>query len=147
MKTWQYMWRMIRYRPWLYVVNGTLWALIHTCPLLPGLVAREFFNMLEGTAQLGLGAWELIALLLGIALAQIVLIFSGALSDTLHRFTMSALLRRNLLERIPSAPARARSTRRPARRSAAFATTPSRPRMRSAGRSTRSARRYSRSLR
>jgi ATP-binding cassette subfamily B protein len=104
MKTWQYMWRMIRYQPWLYMINGTLWALIHIFPLLPGLIAREFFNMLEGHGQLGLGTWELIALLLGIALAQIVLILSGALTDIRHRFTMSGLLRRNMLDRILERP-------------------------------------------
>jgi ATP-binding cassette, subfamily B, bacterial len=81
MKTWQYMWRMIRYRPWLYLLNGTLWALIHVFPLLPGLIAREFFDTLGGQARLGLGVWGIIALLLATALAQMVLIFSGALAD------------------------------------------------------------------
>src|SRR5262245_55391348 len=100
MQTWQYMWRMIRYRPWLYLINGVLWSLIHIFPLLPGLIAREFFNMLEGKGHLGLSTWGLIALLLATALAQIVLILSGALTDIRHRFTMSALLRRNMLERI-----------------------------------------------
>jgi ATP-binding cassette subfamily B protein len=104
MKTWQYMWRMIRYRPWLYLLNGALWALIHVFPLLPGLIAREFFNSLEGHAQLDLGVWGLIALLLATALAQMVLIFSGALTDIRHRFTMSGLLRHNMLERILERP-------------------------------------------
>jgi ATP-binding cassette subfamily B protein len=104
MQTWQYMWRMIRYRPWLYLLNGTLWALIHVFPLLPGLIAREFFDTLAGKARLDLGVWGLIVLLLGTALAQMVLILSGALTDIRHRFTMSALLRRNMLERVLERP-------------------------------------------
>jgi ATP-binding cassette, subfamily B, bacterial len=104
MKTYQFMWRMIRYRPWLYLLNGTLWALIHVFPLLPGLIAREFFDTLEGKARLGLGVWGLIVLLMATALAQIVLIFSGAMADIRHRFTMSGLLRRNMLERILERP-------------------------------------------
>ena len=82
MDTWWYMWRMIRYRPWLYLINGVLWTLIHLFPLLPGLIAREFFNTLEGQAGFGLGTWGLIALLLATALAQIMLIFAGGLTVT-----------------------------------------------------------------
>jgi ATP-binding cassette, subfamily B, bacterial len=103
-KTWQFMLRMIRYRPWLYLLNGTLWALIHIFPLLPGLIAREFFDTLAGKARLDLGVWGLIALLLATALAQMVLILSGALTDIRHRFTMSALLRGNMLERVLERP-------------------------------------------
>ena len=104
MKTYQFMWRMIRYRPWLYLANGILWALIHVFPLLPGLVAREFLDTLTGDARFTFGIWGLIALLIGIALAQIALEFGGIYTDSRHRFTMSALLRRNLLERILQRP-------------------------------------------
>ena len=47
MKTWQFMWRMIRYRPWLYLLNGTLWALIHIFPLVPGLIEEKVTNRLR----------------------------------------------------------------------------------------------------
>src|SRR5262245_4914746 len=104
MKTWRYMWRMIRYRPWLYLINGMLWTLIHVFPLVPGLIARALFNMLDGIGQPGLSTWGLIALLLATALAQLVLTLCGALTDIRHRFTMSALLRRNMLERILEHP-------------------------------------------
>ncbi len=75
MKTYQFMWRMIRYRPWLYLANGLLWALIHVFPLLPGLVAREFLDTLSGDARFTFGICCLIALLLGFALSHIVLEF------------------------------------------------------------------------
>jgi ATP-binding cassette subfamily B protein len=96
--------RMFSYRPWLYLVNGTLWALIHIAPLAPGLVAREFFDALSGRARAGLSAWELIALLVAAGLARIVLFIGGVLADTPHRFSMSALLQRNLLERVLERP-------------------------------------------
>src|SRR5688500_154829 len=54
MKTYQYMWRMIRFRPWLYLVDGVLWTAIHVAPVLPGLVAREILDTMTGNAQLGL---------------------------------------------------------------------------------------------
>src|SRR5215212_4449449 len=104
MKTYQYMWQMIRFRPWLYLADCVLWTLIHVTPVLPGLVAREILDTLTGNAQLGLSVWALIGLLLAIALGRAVLVLGGALADIPHRFSMSALLRRNLLERILELP-------------------------------------------
>jgi ATP-binding cassette subfamily B protein len=104
MKTYQYMWRMILFRPWLYLADALLWTLIHVAPVLPGLVAREILNTLTGDAQLDLSVWALIGLLLAIALGRVVLVLGGALADIPHRFSMSALLRRNLLERILELP-------------------------------------------
>lgn len=104
MKTYQFMWRMIRYRPGLYALNGFFWTLIHLSPLVPGLIIREFFDTLGGVAALDWGVGALIALFLASAAARIGLIFGGGSTDPLHRFQMSALLRRNLLERILRRP-------------------------------------------
>jgi ATP-binding cassette subfamily B protein len=72
--------------------------------VLPGLVAREILDTLTGDAQLGLSVWALIGLLIAIGLGRVVLVLGGALADIPHRFSMSALLRRNLLERILELP-------------------------------------------
>ncbi len=104
MKTYAFMWRMIRYRPWLYLANGTCWTLIHMAPLLPGLLVQAFFDRLSGATPAGLNLWTLIALLLAANLGRAALIVGGGLADTTHRFTMSALLRRNLLERVLERP-------------------------------------------
>src|SRR4051812_10370701 len=104
MKTYQYMWRMILFRPWLYLADCVLWTLIHVAPVLPGLVARAILDTLTGNAQVGLSVWALIGLLVAIALGRAALVLGGALADILHRFSMSALLRRNLLERILELP-------------------------------------------
>jgi ATP-binding cassette subfamily B protein len=104
MKTYQFLWRMMRYQPGLYLVNGTLWALIHTAPVLPGLIAKAFFDRLTGEAPVVLDPWALIVLLLMVAAGRIILIFCGALADIQHRFTMSALVRRNLLAQVLQHP-------------------------------------------
>jgi ATP-binding cassette subfamily B protein len=98
------MWRMMRYRPWLYLANGVLWTLIHLFPLVPGLIVRALLDDLTGAAPFRFGVQGLIALMLGMALAQVMLLFGGASTDTRHRFIMAALLRRNLLERILQRP-------------------------------------------
>ncbi len=104
MTTFQFIWRMIRYRPWLYLLDCILWTLIHMSPLIPGLIALTFFNTLAASIHLNALLWGLIALLIATALARVVIILCGGLVDNLHRFTMSALLRRNMLERILERP-------------------------------------------
>ncbi len=104
MRTYQFLWRMIRYLPRLYATDAILWASIALVPLIPGLISREFFDTLTGHARLQVGVGGLIALLIGAALGRMVLVLFGALTDILHRFSMSTLLRRNALERILELP-------------------------------------------
>lgn len=104
MKTYQYMWRLIRYRPVLYTVNGTCWAVIHLAPIVPGLLAQQFFNMLPTTGGLNRTLWILIVLLIAAALARSAIIFGGGWVDNLHRLSISGLLRHNLLMRILERP-------------------------------------------
>lgn len=104
MKAYQYMWRMIRYRPVLYAANGLTWFLIHLMPVIPGLLAQQFFNSLPQAKHLNFGLWTLIMLLIMTALGRAALIYCGFLTDSLHRFSMSAILRRNLLERLLERP-------------------------------------------
>ena len=104
MKTYHLIWRMILYRPWLYLADALTWILIHVFPVVPGLIIREFFDMLAGQSRLDLGIWGLIALLAATAMAHIANIAAGALVDIRHRFTMSGLLRRNVLESMLASP-------------------------------------------
>jgi len=104
MKTYRFLWEMIRYRPWLYALNAILWTLIHLAPLIPGLIIQRFFNVFgadTGSASL---VWTLVALLIAVALGRGVLFMGGVYVDALHRFTMSALLRRNILAAILEQP-------------------------------------------
>lgn len=97
MKTHRFLWEMIRYRPWLYVLNATLWTLIHLSPLLPGLIIQRYFDILGVQTGPSSLVWMLIALLIAVAVGRSMLFLSGIAVDQLHRFTMSAMLRRNIL--------------------------------------------------
>lgn len=103
-KTFHYMWKLIKYRPWLYLGNCILWIFIHISPLIPGLIAKEFFDVLSGNASLNVGLWGLMTLLIMVALIRVGIITIGGRVDTFHRFNMSALIRRNLLEAILDKP-------------------------------------------
>ena len=104
MRTYNYIWKLIKYRPWLYTLNCILWIIIHVSPLIPGLIAKEFFDTLSGNASLNVGVWGLMALLMMVTFARVVIIFAGGKTDAIHRFNMSALIRRNMLECILKKP-------------------------------------------
>jgi len=100
---WHLLGRMIRYAFGLYLMDSILWLFIMGLPLVPGLIIREFFDALTGANEPGTAMrspliW--VALLLAVGLARIVAIFTGRITKTQHRFTMSALLRRNLLAQL-----------------------------------------------
>jgi ATP-binding cassette, subfamily B, bacterial len=103
-KTVKYIWELMKYRPWLYLVNCILWMLIHISPLIPGLIAKEFFDKLTKNATLDSSVWGLLVLIVIVAISRVVLISLGGRVDSLHRFTMSALVRRNMLECILEKP-------------------------------------------
>ena len=104
MKTYRFLWEMIRYRPWLYTVNAIIWTLIHLAPLIPGLIIQRFFNVFDSQTDSASVVWTLIALLVATAIGRGVLFMSGIYVDQLHRFTMSGLLRRNILAAILQQP-------------------------------------------
>ena len=99
-----FLWRLIRYRPWLYLVDIVAWVSISLSELLPGLLAKFFFDALTGAAPFGLNVWTIVALVGAAALLYIMAILSGGLVDIRHRFTMSALLRHNLLTTLLKRP-------------------------------------------
>ncbi len=104
MKTWEFYWALIRYRPWLYGASALLWGANGLTRLLPGLIAREFFDALSGAARAGLNVWTLIALLLLTTAGRIAVVLGGYLTSVVHGFTISGLLRRNLLARVLERP-------------------------------------------
>ncbi len=99
-----FLWRLIRYRPWLYLLDILAWISITLSELLPGLLAKAFFDALTGEAPFGLNVWTIVALVGVAALLYIMTILSGGLVDIRHRFTMSALLRHNLLTTLLKRP-------------------------------------------
>ncbi|MBE9216820.1 ABC transporter ATP-binding protein [Plectonema cf. radiosum LEGE 06105] len=101
---WQLLWRMIRYTPRLYLIDAFFWLFIMGLPILPGLIIREFFNTLTGETKYNFSPTILIIFLLATGLGRVIFIFIGRLTKTQHRFTMSALLRHNLLQAILKRP-------------------------------------------
>ncbi len=102
--TWRYLMKMARYRPWLYLLHAALWGAYNLSWLLAGLVAQAFFDTLTGQTHLPVGTTGLIVLLVVLAVSRAASVFCGGLVEILTRFTMSGLLRRNLLRHILERP-------------------------------------------
>jgi ATP-binding cassette subfamily B protein len=97
---WKAIWRIIRYRPGLYALTAINWGLIRLLPLLPGLITREIFNLLAGEATPAISFWGLIALLMGVAVGRIGLIFLGFVTwPRLYHLTIG-MLQVNMLTQI-----------------------------------------------
>jgi ATP-binding cassette subfamily B protein len=72
--------------------------------LLPGLIARSFFDTLTGRAQVPIGATGLLWLLVALAAGRAALWLIAGFVEINLRFIMSGLVRRNLLRHILALP-------------------------------------------
>ena len=102
--TWRYLVAMARSTPRLYLLDALLWSVSHMSPLLPGLIARAFFDTLTGHAHLAFGTSGLIALLLVVAAGRVAVALAGGFVDTVFQFMMKGLVRRNLLRHVLDRP-------------------------------------------
>jgi len=102
--TWRLLLGLARYAPRLYLAHALLWDAMNASALLPGLIARAFFDALTGRAHPPAGTTGLIALLVAIAVGQAALWLVAGSVEISMRFTMSGLLRRNLLRRVLERP-------------------------------------------
>ena len=100
MTTWQYMKRLFAWRRREFILNCLAWGVFHLIPLVNGLVVREVFNALSGSAPAGLNAWTLLAILAcAYATRQGMFLLAIRLLSRLYISTQ-AFLRRNLLDHL-----------------------------------------------
>ena len=102
--TWRYTLKMARYAPWLYLLHAAGWSLMNLLSLVPGLIARAFFDTLTGKAQLPGGVAGLLLVLSLIAVGRAALWLGAGFVEITFRFTMSGLVRRNLLRLVLGQP-------------------------------------------
>jgi len=89
--TGRFLWHMATFRPWIYLTDNVLWTAVYCARLLPGLVAQQAFDALQrGTADPPTIAWISAAFVMSI--------------DVFFRFSVSAVLQRNMLAEILRRP-------------------------------------------
>ncbi len=102
--TWRYLVKMLGYAPWLCLAHALLWFGMNASALLPGLIGRAFFDALTGQANVPVGTTGLITVLVVLALARATLWLIAGFVEITTRFTMSGLVRRNLLQHVLERP-------------------------------------------
>jgi len=105
LKTWQYVLRLIRFRPWLYLALGVLETLFFgVFPQIVGWITYSFFNTLTGDAPASLGVGGLIVLLVVTAMVRVAAIFADVAVYFTFQYNIAALLRKNLFEHVLKRP-------------------------------------------
>ncbi len=102
--TWKFIWGVIRFSPWLYLFNGIALCTVLLGLLVPGLVTREFFNLITGSAAANFDLWALIAFLIVSALCRMGGFFGMTRMNRPFMFHSHTLLHKNMLGRILQRP-------------------------------------------
>ena len=101
---WRVILATIRFRPRLWLLNSLALFFLMFFFMLPGVVVREFFNLISGSARAGLNLWTLVALLFASEIGGVLGIL-GAIKTNVPFFVHTmTLLRKNLLARVLSRP-------------------------------------------
>jgi ATP-binding cassette, subfamily B, bacterial len=104
-KHWQFLVRLARFRPGLYVLSGLLAStMFYLFPLIPGLIVRWFLDTLSANQAAGAGVWTMVALLVGAAIVRVLALMGAVAAEVTVQLTAAALLRHNLLSRILERP-------------------------------------------
>ena len=94
--------RLFVYRPGLFALNWLLWGLLHASPALLTYAVSRLFGQLEGGALAA--AWGTLALFAAVRLGRFG-VFYGAFRAWIELwYTLDALVRRNLLGYLLTAP-------------------------------------------
>lgn len=110
MKTYEFIWELIKYKPLLSFFNGLTWLIFQNSPLIPGLIIKRIFDSLSDDAAANYGPWGLCVLLVIVALVRSLIMYAGLRIDVLHRFSIGSLLRKNMLKIILEKPDNKSST-------------------------------------
>jgi ATP-binding cassette subfamily B protein len=103
--TWKYLAKLMLFRPWLFL--ALLAASLGVFAVgfqATGLIMRMFFDTLTGDAQVGLGPYELSALVIATAMGRGAFIFADVSLNVYNRFTLGTLLRKNMFSSILDRP-------------------------------------------
>src|SRR5206468_9236715 len=76
----------------------------HTWPLIPGVLAKLFFDTLQGHAPAGFDLATVLALVVAAGLARVGIVFVASAGGLPFYFRVNALLQRNLLARLLDRP-------------------------------------------
>lgn len=95
---------LVRYLRGLFWGDALLWVIVTGLPAVAGLIVREFFDTLTGEGHLGWSAYAVLGLWVVFLGVRVAGLFAGRVTKSQVRFTVSGLVRRNLLVQIFDRP-------------------------------------------
>ncbi len=101
---WKVILKMVQFRPRLWLINLGAMVLLTIFWQLPGIVMREFFNIITGNEQAGFTIWSIAALLLAFELGRDASLYGLIRSNVPFFVHTMTLLRKNLLKYILKRP-------------------------------------------
>jgi ATP-binding cassette subfamily B protein len=102
--TWKVVWRTIVYRRRFWLANLASMLVLNLFWQAPGLIMREFFNLLTNNGEAHLGLWTLIALLFVTEVVRMMSVWGLVLTNVPFFVHTMTLLRKNLLRYILKRP-------------------------------------------
>ncbi|MCB9451422.1 MAG: ABC transporter ATP-binding protein [Anaerolineaceae bacterium] len=102
--TWKLIWRMIRFRPYLWIPNLLAMLVAMVVAQAPGLLIREFFNLVTGDAPAHFSLGGLMVFLLIAEMVRQAGLFGLILTNVPFFVSTMTLLRKNLLSYILKRP-------------------------------------------
>lgn len=100
MKPWQSVVRTISFVRWYWIANMGGITTIFLAYQIPGLVNREFFNLITGDEPTSFGAWSLVALIFAGGLGRLMGMICTLSTNIPLSYRIAALLQKNMLGRI-----------------------------------------------
>ncbi|MCU0500902.1 MAG: ABC transporter ATP-binding protein/permease [Anaerolineae bacterium] len=103
--TWPFNWRIIRYRPGMFLAHSLFVIFVFSLQIFPGLIEKGIFDTLTGANAANPAALRwLIALFVGVEVARAAGSFGGEWTGWTYRRVVGALLRSNLFASILRRP-------------------------------------------
>jgi ATP-binding cassette subfamily B protein len=96
--------RLISYQPRWFLAGAVGWLLFHVWPLIPGLIGKAFFDVLEGHGPPGFTLATVLGLVAAAGLARVAIVFFATMTATRWRFGARSLVQTNMLNRILRRP-------------------------------------------
>ncbi len=102
--TWKFLWGIITFRGRYYLLNNIAFIIMTLGWLVPGLITREFFNLITPNTPARFGVVSLLAILLASGIVRVLGIFGLVRTNTPFEYHNHTLLHRNMLGRIMQQP-------------------------------------------
>jgi len=99
-KTFKLLWKIIKFRPMIYLVNCIGISIVNLIPILVGIVIKDIFDVLNSKAKLDSRIIILVLLLFILYISRICTYYLDVRIEIIQKFSTSALLRRNMLNGI-----------------------------------------------